>query len=265
MGPSRSSSLRIGDDSSTVVGSGRVRDATGRSAAVEPRNAPGAPPLPLGKDKGKINLIKYPGGSDYLKSAVQHAVTVGPSKVDPSYGATFDEHYRPPPGVRIWTPDVLTFYAASVPGMVCFFEVAFDNGFRFPLHPFMKGVLQHFNICPSQLAPNGCGILVGLLTFFRDRGLGVPSVALLLHLFSPKETTEGFLYFSRRSGAPLVISDLPSSHRSWKGRYFFVNSFNWEYNPSDKDDTLGVPAAWTTPDNLRKCLHCFRYDLREGY
>ena len=146
MGPSRSSSLRIGNESSTVVGSGRVRDAPGHSAAIEPRNAPGAPPLPLDKDKGKINLIKYPGGSDYLKSVVQHAVTVGSSKADPSYGVTFAECYRPPPSVRIWTLDVLTFYAASVPGMVCFFEVAFDNGLRFPLHPFMKGVLQHFNI-----------------------------------------------------------------------------------------------------------------------
>ena len=70
---------------------------------------------------------------------------------------------------------------------------------------------------------------MGLLAFFRDRGLGVPSVALLLYLFSPKETAEGFLYFSRRSGVPLVISDLPSSHRSWKGRYFFVSGRNWEY------------------------------------
>ena len=93
MGPSRSSSLRIGEDSSTVAGSGRVRDAPIRSAAAEPRNALGAPPFPLGKDKGKINLIKYPEGSDYFKSAVQHAVTVGPSKVDPSYGVTFAERY----------------------------------------------------------------------------------------------------------------------------------------------------------------------------
>ena len=97
--------------------------------------------------------------------------------------------------------------------MVCFFEVAFDNGLRFPLHPFIKGVLQHFNVCSSQLAPNGWGILVSLLVFFRDRGLGVPSIALLLCLFSPKETSEGFLYFSRSSSAPLVISDLPSSGR----------------------------------------------------
>ena len=148
--------------------------------------------------------------------------------------------------------------------MVCFFEVAFDNGLRFPLHPFMKRVLQHFNTCPTQLTPNGWGILVGLLAFFRDRGLGVPSVALLLHLFSPKDTTEGFLYFSRHFEAPLVISDLLSSHRSWKGRFFFVSGFNWEYNPSDRDDTLGVPTAWNAPDNLHEYLRCFRYDLSEG-
>ena len=204
--------------------------------------------------KGRINLIEYPEGSEYLKSSIQHALTVEPSKVGPSYGATFSKRYRPPFGVRVWFPDVLTFYVVSVPRMVCFFEVAFDNGLRFPLHPFIKGVLQHFNVCPSQLAPNGWGILVGLLAFFRDRGLGVPNVALLLYLFSPKETAEGFLYFSRRSGAPLVISHLPSSHRSWKGHYFFVKGSNWEYDPLDKDDTLGVSVAWTTLENLRECI-----------
>ena len=99
MGLGRSSSLRIGDDSSTAAGSGRVRNASGRPTVVAPRNVPGAPHLPLDKDKGKINLIKYPGGSDCLKSVVQQAVTVGPSKVGPSYGVVFAERYRPPPGV----------------------------------------------------------------------------------------------------------------------------------------------------------------------
>ena len=94
MDPGRSSSLRIGDGSSAIAGSGRVRNASGRPAVVAPRNVPRAPPLPFDKGKGKINLIKYPGGSDYLKFAVQHAVTVGPSKVGPSYGVTFAERYR---------------------------------------------------------------------------------------------------------------------------------------------------------------------------
>ena len=186
---------------------------------------------------------------------MQNALAVGPRKVGPLYGATFARRYRPPFCVRVWSPDILTFYVVPVPKMVYFFEVAFDNGLRFPLHPFIKGVLHHFNVCPSQLSPNCWGILVGLLVFFRERGLGVPSIALFLDLFSAKETAEGFLYFSRRTGAPLIISDLPSSHKLWKERYFFVSGRNWEYDPLDKNDTLGVPVAWTTPENLRE--YCF--------
>ena len=263
MGPGRSSSLLIDGDSPAVLSSRWTRGASDRSTVVERQTAPGAPPLPLDKGKREINLIKYPGRSDYLKSIVQHAVTVGPSKVGPSYGATFAKRYRSPSDVRVWSPDVLTFYVVLVPKMVCFFEVTFENGLRFPLHPFIKWVLQHFNYCPSQLAPNGWGILVGLLAFFRDRGLSVPSVALFLYLFTSKETAEGFLYFSRRPRSPLVIFDLPSSHRSWKGRYFFVSGRGWEYDLFDKDDTLGVLVAYTTLENLRKCSLCFRYDLCE--
>ena len=99
--------------------------------------------------------------------------------------------------------------------------------------------------------------MVGLLVFFRDRGLGVPSIAAFLYLLVAKETSEGFLYFSQRYGAPLVISYLLSSHKFWKKRYFFVNGRNWEYDPLDKDDTLGVQEAWTTPENLRECRFVF--------
>ena len=261
MGSSRSSSLRIDANPPADAGSEQAREAPIRSAVAGSPNAPEVPPPPLGKGKRKINLIKYPKGSDFLKTAVRHAVKVGPSKVGPSYESTFAERYRPLPGVRIWSPDFLTRYATSVPGMVCFFEVAFDNGLRFPLHPFIKQVLQHFHICPSQLAPNGWGILVGLLVFFRDRGLGVPNVALLLHLFNPMATAEGFIYFPRRIGAPLVISDLPSSHRTWKVRYFFVSGSNWEYDSLDREDTLGVPRTWSAPDNLRKYFHHLSFDL----
>ena len=165
-------------------------------------------------------------GSEYLKSAVQNALAVGPSRVEPLYGETFARHYRPPFGVKVWSPDILTSYMVKLPKIGCFFEVAFDNGLCFPLHPFIKRFLQHFNVYPSQLAPNFWGILVGLLVFFRDEGLGVPSVALFLDLFSVKEVAKGFLYLSRRADAPLIILDLPSSHKLWKERYFFVSGRN---------------------------------------
>ena len=192
---------------------GQASGTSDRLAGVAFLDVPGEPPLPLDKGKGRIDEIKFPVGSEYLKSAVQNALVVGPIRVEPLYGETFARRYRPPFGVQVWSPDILTSYVVQVPKMVCFFEVAFDNGLRFPLHPFIKRVLQHFNVCPSQLSPNFWGILVGLLVFFRDKGLCAPSIALFLDIFSVKEAAEGFLYLSRRASTPLIISDLPSSHR----------------------------------------------------
>ena len=84
---------------------------------------------------------------------MQNALEVGPRKVEPLYGATFARRYRPPFGVQVWSPDILTSYVVPVPKMVCLFEVAFDNGLHFPMHPFIKGVLQHFNVCPLNSHP----------------------------------------------------------------------------------------------------------------
>ena len=110
-------------------------------------------PLP-GKGKGKISEIRYPGGFENLRATVRYAEAMGPSRVKPSFAKNFSTHYVPPSGVRIWCPDILTSYVVSIPKMVCFFEAAFENGLRFPLHPFIKSVLQHFNVCLSQLSPN---------------------------------------------------------------------------------------------------------------
>ena len=65
-----------------------------------------------------------------------------------------------------------------------------------------------------------------------------------------KEAAEGFLYISKRTNAKMIISDFPSSHKQWKERYFFVIGRNWEYNPTDREDTLGIPTVWTALENL---------------
>ena len=67
-----------------------------------------------------------------------------------------------------------------------------------------------------------------------------------------KKALEGFLYISKRATAKPIISDLPSSHKHWKERYFFVGGRHWEYNPADQDDTLGISTVWTALKNLRE-------------
>ena len=95
MRPGRSSSLRIGGDSSVVSDSGQASGASDRLARVAFQDVAEEPPFPLDKGKGRIDEIKYPVGLEYLKSAVQNALAVGPSRVKPLYGETFARRYRP--------------------------------------------------------------------------------------------------------------------------------------------------------------------------
>ena len=141
MGPGHSSVLRIGRNPTKASSSGRTDKGNDSLAIVVHQAAPGEPPFPLDKVKGKINEIRYPSGSEYLRAAIQNVEVVGPSRVEPFYGEIFAAWYGPPFGVQVWCPDVLTTYVVQVPKMVCFFEVAFENGLHFPLHPFIKRVL----------------------------------------------------------------------------------------------------------------------------
>ena len=130
------------------------------------------PILLMVKRKGKVSEIRYPSGSAYLRAAVQNAEAKGLSRVEPSFGHNFASCYKPPFGVWVWCPDFLTSYIVQVPKMVCFFETAFENGLRFPLHPFIKTILQHFNVCPVQLSPNFWGVLVGCWSSLRIKVSG---------------------------------------------------------------------------------------------
>ena len=135
MGLDRSFVLCTGGSSSEASGSMHMGSKSDRLAVVVHQVTSRGPPTPLGKGKDKVNDIRYPNDSEYLRAAIQNAEVVGPSRVDPSFGETFVAQYRPLSGVHVWCPDVLTSYVVQVPKMVCFFEVAFEKRLRFPLHP----------------------------------------------------------------------------------------------------------------------------------
>ena len=153
-GSSRFFGLRIEGRSAEESKSGRTGCGLGSPATMVVGVLPVGYLLPPGKGKGKISEIRYPCGFEYLRAVVRYADAVVPSRVEPSCAKTFATRYGPPPGVRIWCPDLLTSYVVPVPKMVYFFEAAFENGLCFPLHPFIKSVLQHFNVCPSQFSHN---------------------------------------------------------------------------------------------------------------
>ena len=99
MSPGRSSVLRIRSNPAEAFSSGRTGGESDSLAVVVHRVAPGEPPFPLDKGKGKINEIRYPSGSEYMRAAIQKAEVVGPSRVEPLYGEIFTARYGPPFGI----------------------------------------------------------------------------------------------------------------------------------------------------------------------
>ena len=121
MGSGRSFVLRLGSNSTKASGSGQMGGESNSLVVVVHRDAPGEPPSPLGKGKGKISEIQYPSDSEYLRATIQNADVVGPNRVEPLYGEIFVARYGLPFGVQVWCSDVLTSYVVQVPKMVCFF------------------------------------------------------------------------------------------------------------------------------------------------
>ena len=70
MGPSRSSVLSIGSNSTEASSSGRMGGEYDNLAVVVHRVTLREPHFPLGKGKGKIIEIRYSSGFEYLRAAI---------------------------------------------------------------------------------------------------------------------------------------------------------------------------------------------------
>ena len=110
LGLSRPPVLRIRGSSTEEPDLGQTGEGSGHPSIVVDQVPLAGPPSLSGKGKSKVYEIRYPGGSNYLRFAVQNAEAVGPNRIEPFFGETFAACYRPPFGVHVWCPDFLTSY-----------------------------------------------------------------------------------------------------------------------------------------------------------
>ncbi|KAI4976778.1 uncharacterized protein LOC123410791 [Hordeum vulgare subsp. vulgare] len=131
--------------------------------------------------------------------------------------------------------------ASSSPphGTVCVYAHALEAGMRLPLHRLFADVLTHFNIAPTQLAPNGWRIMAGFLVLCHSAGVP-PSLAVFRRFFLlRRKQTIGWYFFQSRRGSGLRFTGLPDSIPGWKSRFFFL------YSPT----SWPCPVEWGKPSN----------------
>ena len=75
----------------------------------------------------------------------------------------FKDRFQFSERVRVHLPSKGERACNFFPGEVCFYESSFACGLRFPVHPFLMELLDHFGIAPRQLMPNSWRIVVSCM------------------------------------------------------------------------------------------------------
>ncbi|GFZ21686.1 hypothetical protein Acr_29g0008480 [Actinidia rufa] len=139
--------------------------------------------------------------------------------------------YSFPPGVRLRIPGDGETILSARQGEVAFYEAAFLAGLRFPIHPTIRDILIHYQICPAQLSPNAWRSVICSLVIWRvfKRHLSCGEFRCLYSLGPLPDS--GWYYFKARPEKNLLRGS-PSNVKGWKTRFFFASGDEWELAPA---------------------------------
>ncbi|GFZ06495.1 hypothetical protein Acr_18g0006650 [Actinidia rufa] len=117
-----------------------------------------------------------------------------------------------PPRVRLRIPGDGETILSARQGEVAFYEVAFLASLRFPIHPTIRDILIHYQICPAQLSPNAWRSVICSLVIWRifKRHLSVANSELAPRIPEQRKGVEDEVLFASRDEWELAPARLPA-------------------------------------------------------
>ena len=126
--------------------------------------------------------------------------------------ARFKDRFQFPKRVCVRRPSDEDRACHFFPGEICFYEAAFSCGLRFPVHPFIVELLDHFGIAPRQLMPNSWRIVVNYMEIWLAAFGDMIKVGELVHMYRLKESKEyGYYELVLWGRKTRIVKGLPSS------------------------------------------------------
>ncbi|XP_059652126.1 uncharacterized protein LOC132299481 [Cornus florida] len=182
--------------------------------------------------------------------------------------------YSIPDSVALRLPSLDDRASSFYPTEICFYESAFIAGLRFPIPLFIRELLRHLNLAPTQLSPNAWKTMMGCLVLWRACCNTSLTIQEFLHCYIPKRGD--WLYFSPRD--IILISGIPLKYKPWKNSFFFVSGDGWEFFPEESAFLrigTSIPRAWcnqnstgvkeitVSSDDLQRIKEAFNYPVRD--
>jgi hypothetical protein len=139
------------------------------------------------------------------------------SKVDQEGLNRIRKRYQIPDDIVLRIPDLNE--RACCPkfeGDVAFYEVDFQVGVRFPLQPFVRGLLDFLSLAPGQVAPNGWRTVISCMVMWRVNSNGQEDLTVdeFLFCYEPCQiaASPDFWTFKHHDMDIRILQGLPSSN-----------------------------------------------------
>ena len=104
-------------------------------------------------------------------------------------------------------------------------ETFLKFGVRFPLHPYFRRILNHYNLTVFQVTPNEWAQMIGLFILFVEQKMDPLTLEEFSWLYTLKSCQGdlGFYYFSKRTSKDIqAIIKIKESLGTWKDAYFYT-------------------------------------------
>jgi hypothetical protein len=176
-----------------------------------------------------------------------------------------------------WTPAAGSKYTVPDTADLVVFEDYFIREFGVPVHPFVRKILDYYEISLCNLGPNSI-LHLSIFIHFCEGYLGIkPHFNLFRHLFclrkrgGPGSQVCGGVYLQLRDGMKdrYIVVPFNTSVKDWQRKWFIIRQESKPYLCSDVDCVPVQKRSWTdTPSSsemmqvneLMELIDCRRLD-----
>ncbi|KAK1403105.1 hypothetical protein POM88_002710 [Heracleum sosnowskyi] len=118
-----------------------------------------------------------------------------------------------------------------------------------PLHPYLKSILQWYDIAPIQLSPNYYKLALALFILYNDEGISTPpTMEEFSYFFAIRKSSKGYFFLTpQHKHNRIGFSNGKVSHeKNWKEPFFYLWNverirvvFNCNYNNRNTKELFG--------------------------
>lgn len=117
-------------------------------------------------------------------------------------------------------------------------------GIGAPLHPYLRDVIEMYDVAPIQLSPNSYKIVLALLVLYFELSFLAPTMNEVSHFFSKRKSDNGYYYLvvDKQHNKKGFSAGKISYAKKWKEHFLYLYEVLRVRIRFNSDPSKGAPS-----------------------